>query len=145
MTVIITHQLDTVAINHLLNSTAGGVTRDMLRRGHRVEAAAKRKVKADHGRLRSSIHTSLTHYNGVQGVQVGSNLKYALWVHQGTGIYGPHGMVIRPTSKRVMVFTPRKFNAKGRRIKAGKVYIRMSRGQHANPYLKEALIAARGG
>jgi hypothetical protein len=141
--VIVTHRLDTAAINLLLRGQSGATVKNMLQRGKRVEGEAKRLAKTDRGRLRTSIHASLVESQGVTGVQIGSNLKYAIWVHEGTGIYGPQGQMIRSPRGKVMVYRPRKFNASGRRIKSGKIFIQKSRGQKPNRFLADAMPAAR--
>jgi len=83
------------------------LARDMLRRGLRVETAAKRRIshsprRIDTGRLRASINTQIFRRNGVPGARIGTNVEYALYVHNGT------------------------------------------RHMQANPYLTDALPAARG-
>lgn len=65
------------------------LARDMLRRGQRVETAAKRRIshsprRIDTGRLRSSLTTQPIRRGPVPGVRVGSNVEYALYVHEGT-------------------------------------------------------------
>lgn len=136
MAVQITHRLDVAAINRLLRSPGGAVAKDALRRGYRVEAAAKRLCPVDQGRLRSSISTELR--TGPTGlfVQVGTDVEYAMFVHEGTGIYGPRGAVIRPKRGRYLVFTP----------KGGgeTVFARSVRGAPGVPFLRNALPAARG-
>lgn len=83
------------------------VARDMLRRGLRVESAAKRRIshsprRIDTGRLRASINTQPIEHEGLPGVRVGTNVDYAIYVHEGT------------------------------------------RHMQANPFLRDALPAARG-
>lgn len=70
-------------------AAADPIGRDMFRRGVRVESAAKVRIRQyprriDTGRLISSIHTALFAYRGTFGAQVGSNVEYALYVHDGT-------------------------------------------------------------
>ncbi len=138
-------RLNTAAIRALLDSPQGGVARDLLRRGLRVESRAKLNLsgvggsgpkRVDTGRLRASINTSLGTRNGHLAVIVGTNLSYARYVHDGTGIYGPRHRPIRPRRGRYLRFKPR-----GAR---GYVYVRQVRGMAPNPFLAEALSAARG-
>jgi hypothetical protein len=129
--------LNTAEINEVLSGPNGPVTRDLLRRALNVERKAKRLAKANHGRLRGSITHQLvqtTSYgHSVTGVRVGTNVVYALWVHQGTGVYGPHHSRIRPIHAPVLRFTWH-----------GKVMFRPSvSGQEANHYLLDALDAAK--
>lgn len=132
----VTHQFDPGALRALLRSPSGGLARDMLRRGKRVENGAKRRVGVDHGRLRSSITTRLVQRAALPAARVGSNVSYARHHHDGTGIYGPRGAPIRPKRGKVLVFQP-----KGSREV---VFARSVRGSKPNPYLKDALPLARG-
>lgn len=82
------------------------IRRDLLRRGARVESAAKKRIshsprRIDTGRLRASIATQPFTRGRLPGIRVGSNVEYALYVHNGT------------------------------------------RNMQANPYLRDALPAAR--
>jgi HK97 gp10 family phage protein len=135
----ISQVLDMSAISMQLHSSNSGVMRDMLRRGLRVQARARRRAPANSGRLRGSIEVATVPrvVSGVStyGVIVGTNLKYARWVHDGTGIYGPHRTPIRPTHSSQLVF-------KGRNGKM--IHVSQVKGQRANPFLKNALAAARG-
>jgi len=142
-TVNVSHRLDPQAIRLLIFSPQGGVARDLLRRGLRVETQAKRNLggiggpkRIDTGRLRASISTNLVTRNGVPTVLVGTNVNYALFVHNGTGIYGPMHRPIRPRHAKFLRFRPRT----SRRF----VYARQVRGMPPNPFLKNALSAARG-
>ena len=65
------------------------LAREMLRRGVRVESAAKKRIshsprRVDTGRLRASITTEQFIRGNYPGVRVGSNVEYALYVHNGT-------------------------------------------------------------
>lgn len=57
---------------------------------------------------------------------------HAKWVHNGTGIYGPHQSPIVPTRKPYLVFQGR----------YGKVVTRSVRGQPAQPFLLQAYRVA---
>lgn len=110
----------------------------MLRRGLLVQALARKIVHVRSGRLRTSISIG-TRRETVSGftvsvVSVGSNLSYAADVHNGTGIYGPRGVPIRPVRGKYLAFTGRR----GR-----KVVVRSVKGQRGQRYLKRALRAAR--
>lgn len=149
-------ELDHVAINALLAGPDSRVTRDLLRRGVRVQQAAKRKVKADHGRLRGSITVTTVRTNGATGpvtaVEVGTNVKYAMMVHNGTGVYGPTGTPIRPKNGRLLVWSVgsqvQKFRYQGStyhrtfrgQVQRGRqIFARSVKGQPANPFLRDAL------
>lgn len=141
--IIIVHRLDQGRIHALLHNPGGPVGRDMLRRGIRVASQARRNLggragrprRIDFGRLRTSVYVRPVRVSGLPGVQVGADVRYARWVHDGTGLYGPHATLIRPTRGRFLVFTP-----KGA---AGAVFVRSVRGMVANPFLVDALVAAR--
>jgi hypothetical protein len=77
-------------VNRIVRSTSGPVARDLRRRAERVTSRAKVLCPVDVGRLRSSItHTepapkgeSLSVKIGA-GRIVGTNVEYALAVHEG--------------------------------------------------------------
>jgi len=136
----VTHQLNKARIAVLLTSPSGGVAKDLFRRGKRVEARAKQLLetsprRVDTGRLRSSVQTVLITVGGHIAVRIGSNLWYAILVHDGTGIYGPKGARIKPKRAKFLRFTP-----KGEH---GYVYARSVAGMRPNPFLKKALPAAK--
>jgi hypothetical protein len=62
-------------------------------------------------------------------------VKYAIWLHEGTGIYGPSGRPITPKSGKFLVW---KDADTGQTIFAKKV-----RGIRPRPFLRNALDAAR--
>jgi Bacteriophage HK97-gp10, putative tail-component len=136
------HRLDLAAMRNLLNSPRGGVARDLLRRGLLVEIQAKRNLagadgpkRIDTGRLRASINTQLTTRNGEPAVIVGTNVFYAKFVHDGTGIYGPRHTRIVPKRRRRLRFKPKN--------SARWVYARSGAGMRPNRFLLNALRAAR--
>lgn len=128
-------------LNAQIRSPDGNVARDLLRRGIRVQSQAKRNLsggptgpkRIDTGRLRSSIAVDLRQFRGRPAVRIGSNLFYARYVHDGTGLYGPRRRLIRPTTKKVLRW----------RGPGGFVYARYTRGMRANHFLTSALDAAR--
>jgi hypothetical protein len=138
------HNLHPGTISVLLRSPANGTARDMLRRGVRVQAAARRNLggasgrptRIDTGLLRSSIFVKPIVVGNAPGAWIGTEVRYAMWVHDGTGIYGPRGQPIRPVHGRFLVFTP-----KGAPFP---VFARSVKGMRPNPFLKDALPAARG-
>lgn len=144
MGIRITHQVHPAVVAALLHSPSGGVAKDMLRRGVRVQAQARRNLAGGNGRparidtglLRSSILVKPIIVRAAPGAWVGTYAWYALLVHNGTGIYGPRHRMIVPVNGRYLVFTP-----KGG---GGVVFARAVRGMVPNPFLKDALIAARG-
>ena len=142
-TVSFSQRLDTSALQRLLTSPQGGVAKDLLRRGLRVETQAKRNLggqggpkRVDTGRLRASITTQMIFRNGAPAVLVGTNVFYARWVHNGTGVYGPAHRLIRPKRAKRLRFKPR---GSGRYV-----YARAVRGMAPNRFMTNALPAARG-
>jgi hypothetical protein len=137
------HDYNHGAIYFLLRSPAGATARDMLRRGLKVEAAAKRNLagasgaprRIDTGLLRSDISARPVIVAGLPAARIGSGVRYAAWVHDGTGIYGPRRTRIRARPGRVLRFKP-----KG----SARFIFRVSvKGMRPNRYLADALPAAR--
>lgn len=150
-TKLIRQVLDPVGLHKMINSSGSGMIRDVLRRTVRVESAAKLRCPVDMGRLRSSITHQIVieHRLGTQVPvgQVGTNVEYAMMVHNGTGIYGPRGAPIVPTHARVMVFTSRtatRGSSVQTRRPGARVYVRQVAGQRGRPFLKQGLLAMRG-
>jgi hypothetical protein len=132
--------LDSGQLARLLNSPFGPVAKQLLVRGNKVATAAKRRIsnnpkRVDTGRLRNSIGVKLTVRNGTHlGVEIGTNVYYARWVHEGTGIYGPHHKMIVPRRRKSL-----RWRAKGQYVFAKHV-----RGMAANPFLRDALKYVMG-
>lgn len=142
MSVRVTHKLNESAIKALLTGPGGAVYKDMLKRCIRVESAAKRNLssgpkRVNTGRLRSSVTHDISVIGGHIVGRVGTNVDYALYVHEGTGLFGPKHQLIRPKSAKVL-----RFNAKGKG-KKGVVFAKYVRGMEKNPFLKNALPAFR--
>lgn len=67
-------------------------------------------------------------------VRVGTGVFYALYVHDGTGLYGPKGAYIVPKTAKFLSW----------KLKGGKrVYALKVRGMKPNPFLRDAIIAAK--
>lgn len=124
--------VDQVALQKMLKNPKGQVARGIYKIGKKVERKAKRLVPVDHGVLRNSISTELIIRRGPVA-RIGTNVKYALYVHEGTGIHGPKGVPIKPKHGKVLVFTSRKTNQL--------VFARSVKGMKGTPYLRNALIA----
>lgn len=131
----------------LLNSEQGPVAKDLVKRGVKVQSQARRNLggsggsgpkRIDTGLLRASVSTQLGYRATELAIRVGTNVYYARWVHDGTGIYGPRGMPIRPRTAPFLVFRWKKMNNKLMVVKSVK-------GMKPNPFLKDALKAAGPG
>jgi hypothetical protein len=133
------HKVNRTEMNKLLRSPDGAVARDVLRRSLRVASAAKMNLnssprRVNTGRLRASIIQRIEMRGGKPIGRIGTNVRYARMVHDGTGIYGPRGAMIVPKRAKALRWT-----------KSGKTVFSMrSRGMRPNHYLKDALSAARG-
>lgn len=134
MSVSVTININGSALNRLLRSPKGPVGRDMLKRGKKVEAAARRRINSRTGRLADSVKSKIVIANGAAGVEVGTSLFYAKFVHDGTGIYGPAGRPIRPRKRGGAL----KFSTR-----STTVYSAYSVGQKGTHFLRNALRAAR--
>lgn len=119
--------------------------------GRRVVNEAKARAPVDNGRLRSSIAYTIELTPTTCVLKVGSDVPYARYVEEGTGIFGPKHRRIYPTTKQALKFpTP---HARGphqrgarrpRQADRGFLIRRSVAGQPPNPYLKDALAAVFG-
>lgn len=139
-------QMHEAAIAELLTGPAGPVFRQVERWTTQVTTLAKTRAPADEGALRASIDGTVR----VEGLRVigriGSPLHYAIYVHDGTGIYGPRGKPIVPIFAKALAFEPGrmvgplprggKTAPKGER---GMVFALSSKGSPPNPFLFTAL------
>lgn len=71
-------------LQSVLNGPQGPVARDLARRANAVRSGAVARCPVDTGRLRASIRWSLA--KDAQGLVaiVGTDVKYAVYVHEGT-------------------------------------------------------------
>lgn len=122
-------------IKELLRSRNGEVAKYLFAQGKKVEGRAKRLAPVDTGRLRSSISTELTETDGAPAARVGTAVNYARFVHDGTGIFGPSGRMIRPVRAKRLVFRP-----KGAKKT---VFAKAVKGQRGTEFLTEALKVLR--
>jgi len=120
--------LDEAAVAELVAGIVGEVTTD-------VANAARRRCPVDDGTLRASIRSQVSHRGSEVAGEVYSDLEYAAYVHQGTGIYGPAGQPIRPVRARVLSWE---------QAGVGRVFAREVRGSRAQPFLADALAEVVG-
>lgn len=122
---------------------------DLRVRANRVLNAARRGCPVDQGQLRASLAVSFTKGSGGGTVaRIGSNLPYAIMVHEGTGVYGPSGTPIVPRTKKALRWPTKNNSGSGRRrYQAGSTraytFSRSSKGVPGRPFLRNALDAAR--
>lgn len=133
------------ALYDLLQSPAGPVAQDLRRRANNVRNTARRLAPVDNGTLKNSIAMQITSENGELVARVGSNLKYARFVHEGTGLYGPRKQVIRPVRAKALRWKVGAVTGQpGRASKrtTGYAFAKFVRGSKPNPFLRNALKAA---
>lgn len=147
----VTRKLDPSVLQFIFNSPEGGVAKDLMKRGARVESRAKRNVsgiggsgpkRVDTGHLRSSIKHQLVIRPIGLSVRIGTNVYYARFVHDGTGIYGPRKRVIRPKRAKALVWRSQKYGQKSGKFR-GFVVAKSVKGMKPNPFLAAALPAFR--
>lgn len=136
---IVTHRS---RIYQLLEAPYGTTGQYTFRRGQRVAQNARNLLagKVRTGRLRNSVVAKPP--QRIPGravgitVQVGSfGIQYAKWVHEGTGIYGPHRSPIVPVRAQFLRFA----------LPSGKiVYARSVRGVPPFPFMSLALEQETG-
>lgn len=122
----ITLNIDRLALDHTINNPQGEVGQWLKKRGRMMMMAAKAQVPLGTGKLRASI--KMIHgRNGLgQYIDIGSNLNYALYVHEGTR---PHEIV--PEQAKVL-----RFSGGGRVVYTHKVE---HPGTRPNKYLSDQL------
>lgn len=140
----VTVKLNRAGLQQLLASPNGLVAADMAARCRRVVNRAKVLCPVDRGRLRSSITFEIVAGGGTIRGRVGTNVSYALAVHDGTGIYGPKGRPIRPVNKSILRFPVRGMTSAATRSQTptGFVFAREVKGSPPRPFLRNALPAA---
>jgi len=137
----------TVTVNRLELGRVlrGSATREVERVTRETWNGARQRAPVDEGTLRASllyrVETGRTRVTGT----VWSPLQYALYVHEGTGIYGPRRRVITPRRHRFLRFEVKP----GGPLRAGQrvpargnrrvVYARFVRGTPPNRFLTDAL------
>lgn len=149
------YKVDPARVRANLNAPDGPVAQDLGRRCVRVMNEAKRRCPVDEGTLRASITFDVQVGPGGLVGRVGSPLRYAVWVHEGTGIYGPRGAPIVPRSASVLRWPvrgtsssrPSRVPGRGRvttksLTPTGFAYARSVKGSPARRFLTEALPAA---
>lgn len=104
----------------LLDSPAGPVARDLVRKAIKVQSGAKRRCPVDTGRLRDSIRWLIIRDGKGLAAKVGSDVEYAAAVHD--GIKAQTVTVNRGTTSYIMQIPSRP----------------------ARPFLKDALQDIRG-
>lgn len=100
----VTVSINDAALDELALSLTGAVGRWLVQRAEVVRAAMIAMAPADRGQLRTSIAIEYRTEGKYLVARIGSNKKYAIYVVQGTGIYGPRGQPIKPVAGRVLAW-----------------------------------------
>lgn len=96
----------------------------------RVVVAARRFAPKKTHELERSIHGRVERQGGKWVGVIEATAKHALWVHDGTGLYGPRKHLIYPKHAKVLAW----------RGDDGKMHFaRFIRGQRPQPFLTDAL------
>lgn len=141
--------IDVSALRDMFSGSNGAVVLDLRRRGNAVLREAKRLCPADTGTLRKSLTLEIGSDGGLPYAAVGSNLEYAIYVHEGTGLYSKRGArYIRPVRAKALRWPLTNNTGRGRRrYKGGQtaafVYSMRSSGSPGRPFLLNALPAAQ--
>lgn len=138
-------------VRRLATDANGDVRKAFDRLGGRVTRQAKRNLSAgptravDTGALRASIAYEVTVRGDTITVRIGSGEKHALFVHEGTGIYGPKGTPIRPKRAKVLRFLSSRSASSGFIGPGGQgfVFVKEVKGMRPRPYLTKALERAK--
>lgn len=146
----VTHQFNERQLNYIVSNPQGAFAKDLKKRAARVETRAKLNLgggtgtgprRVDTGRLRQSISWQLIpSLTGSIAVKIGTNVPYARYVHDGTGLYGPRKMLIKPKTAKVLVWRSKVYGAKKGKFR-GKVVVPYVKGMKGNPFLAAALPA----
>jgi phage gpG-like protein len=99
-----------------------------------AEGAAKENAPIDQGILRGSIHSRVSRLNGETVGIVGTNIEYAPYQENGTGIYGPRATLITPKRSRFL-----RFKTKSGQI----VFARSVRGSRPKKFMAKGMKAVQ--
>ena len=142
-------EVNRAGLVNLLRGRDGAAWYLVYRASNAVRNKARDLAPVNQGGLRGSITVQMRNEDGPVGY-VGSNLKYAVYVHEGTGIYAKRNpKMIVPVRKRVLRWPSVNNSGRGRRRyqgggTAGYVYSMKSKGMRGRPFLRQALIAVLG-
>jgi len=118
------------AITMLMRSPDGLLGRWMYDQGTKVQLAAIRQCPKRTNKLSESIVKRWNPTLNGQMMTIAALQPYALFVHEGTGIYGPRGAPIVPTTAKAL----RWFGSDGQPI-----FARSVKGMRGTKYLADNL------
>ena len=140
-------RLNDAQVQIFMKGSNGLVWQDINRRGNNVLNEAIVRCPRNNGTLVQSLKKEMLLVDGQPVARVGSNLKYAVYVHEGTGIYGKRGRPIVPVNKKALRWPKTNNSGSGRRrYRGGKtsqyVFSKKSKGVKGRPFLRQALRVA---
>ncbi len=160
----VTVTVNTDEIYRVFYSEQGPVFRFVHDLTEEVRNAAVRRAPRDTGLLATSLEATTNVVGSTIVGRVGTRVEYAIYVHEGTGIFGPKKRRIVPVQAKALVFEPgrgmgplakgvtaptpgnRGVNAPVRKKKSGKpdafaglIVVRSVEGIPPNPFLLDAL------
>lgn len=92
--------INRAALRQVLMGQQGPVGRDLALKSQRIVNAAKRRCPVDRGRLRSSIrYTLIVDDKGLYSL-IGTDVEYAIFVHEGTRPHFPPPGKLQPWAGR---------------------------------------------
>ena len=112
------------------NALEAGIQAGLLRAAGAVEAAAVAEAPIKTGNLKDAIRK----YIEGQRAVISATAPYSIFVHEGTGLYGPHKTKIVPSAKQALAFS----------IGGKKIVVRSVKGQKPNPFMARALKKVEG-
>jgi len=140
--------LNSTGLNELLRSPSGAVAQDIIKRSNRVLNRAITLCPVDQGTLRQSLAKEISIEGDVVVGRVGTNVEYALFVHEGVGLYGPKKTPIVPVRAKALRWATKNNTGSGRRrykggATAAYTFSKRSKGFKGKPFLRNALKAAK--
>lgn len=96
--------LNAAQLREIRTGRSGPVFAEISKQTRKVQTRAKRNVKFDEGHLRNSVDKSVGVFGSRVIGRVGTGVIYGLYLHEGTGIYGPTGAPIRPVHRQFLRF-----------------------------------------
>lgn len=108
----------------------------MLRLSRKVQRQARVNLRRHNrtGALSASLFARVVHRDGLPIGQVGTPLRYGLYLDKGTGIYGDRRRPIRPVRAKVLRYTTRTGQV---------VFARSVRGVKPTRFLRNSLNALK--
>lgn len=142
-------KLDQGEIAKLMRDANGPAWQATNRAGNTVKNKARQLAPVDQGGLRGSIALEMRNEDGPVAY-VGSNLPYAIYVHEGTGIHAKKNpRPIVPVRAKALRWASKNNSGSGRRRysggrTAGYTFSKSSKGSPGRPFLLNALRQVLG-